>query len=83
MIWGTWVAQCVKRLPLAQVIIPGSWDPAPTSGSLLNGDSASPSPCFCALIDTFSLSFSNKQNLKKIKIHDFTINILSLTTVKS
>ena len=26
---GTWVAQSVKRLPLAQVMIPGSWDPGP------------------------------------------------------
>ena len=25
---GTWVAQSLKRLPLAQVIIPGSWDRA-------------------------------------------------------
>ena len=27
-IWGTWVAQSVKHLPLAQVMILGSWDPA-------------------------------------------------------
>jgi len=38
--WGAWVAQPVKRLPLAQVMIPGSWDRvlhwAPCSaGSLL------------------------------------------------
>ena len=24
--WGTWVAQSVKRLPVAQVMISGSWD---------------------------------------------------------
>ena len=28
-LWGTWVAQSVKHLPLAQVLIPGSWDRAP------------------------------------------------------
>ena len=37
---GTWVAQSVKHLPLAQVMIPGSWDQAPhwapfSEGSLL------------------------------------------------
>ena len=26
---GTWVAQLVKPLPSGQVMIPGSWDPAP------------------------------------------------------
>ena len=38
--WGAWVAQSAERLPLAQVMIPGSWDralcQAPCSvGSLL------------------------------------------------
>ena len=37
---GTWVAQLVKRLPLAQIMISGSWDGAPgqvpcSEGSLL------------------------------------------------
>ena len=41
---GTWVAQLVKRLPLAQVMIPVSWDPGPTLGSLLSREFASPSP---------------------------------------
>jgi len=26
--WGTWVAQSVKRLPSAWIMIPGSWDRA-------------------------------------------------------
>ena len=38
--WGTCVAQPVKHLPSAQVMIPGSWDRAPhwapcSAGSLL------------------------------------------------
>ena len=33
--WGTWVAQSVKHLPLAQVMIPGSWDPALHQAPLL------------------------------------------------
>ena len=41
---GTWVAQSVKQLPLAWVMIPGSRDGAPALGSLLRGESASPSP---------------------------------------
>jgi len=48
---GAWVAQMVKHLPLAQVMIPGSWDGAPAWGSLLGGEPASPStvPPACAL----------------------------------
>ena len=37
--WDTWVAQLVKHLPLAQVMIPESqdraWSRAPQAGSLL------------------------------------------------
>ena len=29
MRWGTWVAQSVKHLPSAQVMIPASWDRTP------------------------------------------------------
>ena len=48
--WGAWVAQSVKQLPPAQIMIPGSWDralrQAPCSvGSLL----LSPSPSACAV----------------------------------
>ena len=47
---GTWVAQLVKHLPLAQVMIPGLGS-SPLSGSLLSGESAFPSapPPACAL----------------------------------
>ena len=34
----------VKCLPLAQVMIPRSWDQVPTSDPLPSGESASPSP---------------------------------------
>ena len=30
---GAWVAQVVECLPLAQVMIPGSWDRAPSQAS--------------------------------------------------
>jgi len=51
-LWVTWVAQSVKCLPLAQVMMSGSWDQAPCrarapgSGSALGRESAclSPSP---------------------------------------
>ena len=33
--WGAWVAQLVEHLPLALVVISGSWDQAPELGSLL------------------------------------------------
>ena len=32
---GTWVAQSVEHLPLAQVMIPGSWDPYSVENLLL------------------------------------------------
>ena len=40
----TWVAQLVKRLPLAQVLILGSWDQVPGQASC-SAESASPFPC--------------------------------------
>ena len=40
---GAWLAQLVKRLTLAQVMISGSWDGAPGSRSVLSRESAWPS----------------------------------------
>ena len=40
---GTWVAQSVEHLPLALVMISGSWDRTPC-WALLSEESASPSP---------------------------------------
>ena len=52
----------VKHLPLAQVMIPGVLEWNPVFGSLLSGESASPSPSAippaCDL--WLSLSLSNK-----------------------
>jgi len=39
-----WVAQSVKHLPLAQVMISGSWDQALSPATLLSRESVSPSP---------------------------------------
>ena len=63
--WDTWVAQSVKHLPLAQVMITGSWDQAPchrapcSVGSLLLPLPLPPLPLLvCSL--TLSLSFCVK-----------------------
>ena len=40
---GAWVAQSVKGLSLAQVMISGPWDQAPASGSLFREEPVSPS----------------------------------------
>ena len=50
---GTWVAQLVGYLPLAQVVIPGSWDQALSqalcsAGDLLLSPSVPPH-CLCSL----------------------------------
>ena len=52
-IWDAWVAQLVKHLPLAQVMIL-RW--SPSLDSLLNGEPASPS-AVPLLVLSLSLSF--------------------------
>ena len=54
------MAQLAKHLPLARVMISGSRDQAPPSGSLLSRSLHLPLP-------PYALSLSNKQNLKKKK----------------
>ena len=67
--WGS-LGGLVKRLPSVQVMISRSWDQAPhQSGSLLNGESASPSPPPAPLVFTCSLSQINTDNLKKKKVY--------------
>ena len=56
-VWGAWVAQSVKPLPLAQLMIPGSWD-----GALLSRESAFPS----TLLSAGALSQINKIFKNKI-----------------
>ena len=45
---GTGVAQSVECLPLAQVMIPGSWGPAPWEPAS-PPPSSGRSPCLCSL----------------------------------
>ena len=69
-------AQSVKRLPSAQVMIPGSWDS--TSGSVLSRESASPSsalsalsPCLCSL----SCTLLHIKYIKKDVEGDFKVTM--------
>ena len=64
---GTWVAQLVKHLPLAQVMILRFWDEVPSLGSLLSRESASPSapPHSCSL--SFMLALCLSKIFKKFK----------------
>ena len=69
--WGTWVAQSVKSLPLAQFMIPGPWDGAPhlaswSAGSLLVPFSL-PLPLSLFVL---SLSLSTKIFFKKELLSD-------------
>ena len=75
---GAWVAQSVKHLPSAQVMIPGSWDWAPHWAPCSGGTLLLPLPLF---LHELVLSFSqiNKQNLKNIFVSLMVITkILSL-----
>lgn len=70
--WGAWVAQLVKNLPLAQVMIPGvlgSWDQAPHWAPCSAGSLHLPLPQLLPLLVLslcFSLSLSQiKSFLKK------------------
>ena len=77
---GAWVAQLVKCLPLAQVMIPESWS-SPASGSLLRRETASPFPS--VPLPSHSLSQINKILKKKKTIevmchsHNITLRGLS------
>ena len=84
MVWGTWVAQSVKHLPSAQVMIPGFWDQAlspASSGSLLRRESASPStsPPTRALSFAFSLSCSQINKNKHLKKYKYMFNACQWT----
>ena len=52
---GAWVAQLIKRLPSAQVVIPGCWDGAPCQLSSLSVEPAPSAFCF-----TYLCSLSTK-----------------------
>ena len=55
---GTWVAQSVKHLPSAHVMIPGSWDRVPHGALWSTGSLRLPLPLSLppAHVRTFSLS---------------------------
>ena len=55
--WGAWVAQLVKRLPSAQVMVPGSWDRAPHRAPCSAGSLLLPPP-LPATLPTCALSLS-------------------------
>ena len=64
--WGAWVAQSVKHLTLAQVMISQFVGSSPVSGSVLTAQSLEPaldsvSPSLCpSPTHALSLSFKNK-----------------------
>ena len=65
--WGSWVAQSVEHLTLAQVMISQLMSSSPTSGSVLTvqslepaSDSVSPSLPLCPSI-SYTLSFALSQ----------------------
>ena len=72
--WGTWVAQSVKRLASAQVMISWSVSSSPTSGSVLTAQSLEPvsdsvSHSLSAPCHQLALSLSLSLSLSKINKH--------------
>ena len=67
--WGTSLAQSIKHLPLAQVIISRSWGQAPTSSSLLSGKSACASPATPLSVYAISISQINIVFKRRPLIH--------------
>ena len=76
--WGTWVAQLVKCLTLAQVMISRLVSSSPTSGSVLTAQSLEPDFSFCLSLSlclsicsspthALSLPLKNKWTLKNVK----------------
>jgi len=79
MLWGVWLAQSVKRLPSAQVMIPGSRDRAPrqtpcSAGSLLLPLLVAP-PAYA-----LSLSLSVKQTNTILKLKKIQLTFVKSTT---
>ena len=61
------MAQSAKHLPSAQVMISGSWELVPASGSLLGRESASPFPPACALcVSQINKFFKNKKKKSRL-----------------
>ena len=63
------MVQSVKLLPLAQVMIPGSWDGVPRQVPCSVGEPASPSP-FAPHAGLLSLSLSNKEKILQKSVHN-------------
>ena len=68
-IWGHLGGSVVERLPSVQVVIPGSWDESPASGSLKG-----------AYVSA-SLSVSLMNNLKKKKKRSSHLILWTLSTL--
>ena len=79
-LWGSWVAQSVKRVTLAEVMIPRFMGSRPMSGSVLTAQSLEPasnSVCVCVCVcvclslclsPTYTLSLSLSLSQKLINI---------------
>ena len=74
--WGTWVAQPIKHLPLAQVMILGSWDRAPCWAPCSTRNLLLPllSHCSCSR----SLSQINKKVLKRKDLTSLIMGFLCI-----
>ena len=77
--WDSWVAQSVKHLTSAQVMISWFVSSSPASGSVLTAQSLEPGPCFgfCVSLSlcpsaahTLSLSVSVSLSLPPSKINN-------------
>ena len=72
---STWVAQSVKRRPLIQIMIPGSWDGAPSWALCSEGSLPFPLLPLCALSHHLCHYLCQSLSNKQIKSSYFQIKI--------
>ena len=80
--WGAWVAQSVKRLTLAQVMISWFMSSSPAWGSLLSAQSRLQILCLLLSVPPL-LARSQKQKQKKLKNGLLSYTILEVRNLKA
>ena len=81
---GTWLAQLVKHLPSAQVMIPGFWDRVLHQAPCLAGSLLLPFPLLLLIANACTLSIKLKKIFKKsVDFHGKVQNLVKASQITS